>query len=89
MSISLPSRVSISIDRLVLRGFFADQRMAIAGQLRSELARLLADPHVAASVAQGRHREALRIAEPVRMASAAHGPVGAQAAASIIRGLRR
>lgn len=82
-------RVHLYIDRLVLRGFSADQRAAISEQLRSELARLLANPEVAASLRQAQHLAALRISEPIRMTSAAHRTVGTQAAASIGQGLRQ
>ncbi len=81
-------RIDVSIARLVLRGFSADQGAAIAAQLRSELARLLADPHTAAGFAQSRNLQTLRIAEPLGRASMSRGSVGVQAAASIINGLR-
>ena len=63
MSISLP-RVSIRIDRLVLRGFSTDQRMAIAGQLRSELAHLPANLHIAARVMQAAIRKHAALQSP-------------------------
>ena len=37
-------RITVSIDRLVLRGFAPAQRDAIAASLQAELARQLADP---------------------------------------------
>jgi hypothetical protein len=74
MSGNPPARVRIRIDRLVLSGFHADRRTVIARQLRLEFARLLTDPHNVAGLAQSRHLDTLRIAQPLRL---------------IVRGLRR
>jgi hypothetical protein len=38
------SRIRVSIDQLALRGFDAAERMAIIDGLKSELARMAADP---------------------------------------------
>lgn len=87
MSARSPHRIDVSIDRLLLRGFSADQRALIVGQLHGELSRLLADPQIAAEIARGRHLANLRIA-PSSPTAMAPDPVGVQAAGAIVRGLR-
>lgn len=83
-----PPRVNITIDRLVLRGFSADQSVAIGAQLQSELARFLSDPHIVVALGQSRDLHALRVAKPLNGASETRASLGAQAAASIVRGMR-
>ena len=73
----------------MLRGVPRDQQTDIAGQLQFQLGHLLADPSIAAGLAEDRTLKTLRIAEPLRMRSVRQDPIGIQAASSIVGGLRR
>ncbi len=55
-----PPRITLTIDRLVLRGFSPRQRDAIAGALQAELQRQLADPAQAEMLTRSRATPALK-----------------------------
>ena len=90
-----PSRPSakfhVSIDRLVLHGFAPGQRQAIAQSLRDELARQLAEPGSAQTLAQAFQsgNKALLRGGQLRLSSdsSAHA-LGTQAAQRIVQRLR-
>jgi hypothetical protein len=63
-----PQRVNVTIDRLVLRGFAADQRDAIAAGLTRELNDRLSDPANAQQFGPSRSLASLRAA-PVSLTS--------------------
>jgi hypothetical protein len=82
-------RLVLHIDRLVLTGYPADQRSAIAQALREELGRQLAGPLFARQL-EGRTSVARLQAGTVNLAAtAAPATVGAAAGAGIARGLVR
>jgi hypothetical protein len=53
--------VSLHIDRLVLRGIDPADKHALADGLKTELARLLADPAMRAAMMQSRRTPVLRL----------------------------
>ncbi|MGA8572452.1 MAG: hypothetical protein ACLP7A_05350 [Desulfobaccales bacterium] len=55
------SRVRVTIDRLALGGFAPAERAALVEGLKSELARLLADPAARAQWARSHRRPVLRL----------------------------
>jgi hypothetical protein len=79
-------RVTVTIDRLVLRGFASGERDGIAAGLESELRRHLADPAQAVSFRQNRSVALLRTGT-IRGAHDLRG-VGAAAARKIAAGIR-
>lgn len=81
-------QVHLSIDRLVLRGFRAEQRDGIAAALSAELHRVLADSGVLRSIGASRSLTSLR-SDPVHLTASA-GPrgIGARAAQGLVRSLR-
>jgi len=83
-----PSRVNVTIDRLVLRGFAPEQRDAIAAALTRELSERLGDPANAQQFGPSRSQASLRAA-PVRLTSPATPQViGAQAGGRLARSVR-
>lgn len=83
-----PRRVRVTIDRLVLNGFPAAQRDAIAASLVAELERQLTeDAHQHGSFDQGRAVAVQRL-PPLRPAQGASATdVGTSAAQSVARSL--
>jgi hypothetical protein len=57
------SRVRISIDRLVLKGFDPAQSKALTEGLQAELSRALADPGTRAHWAQSRRTPVMRVGQ--------------------------
>jgi len=57
------ARVSVTIDRLVLRGMDPAARTAFVDGLRGELARVLADPAVRAEMQASRRTPVLRLGQ--------------------------
>jgi hypothetical protein len=55
------SRIDLKIDRVVLRGVDPADRHALVNGLRSELARILADPAARAAWARSRRMPVLRV----------------------------
>jgi hypothetical protein len=81
-------RVRVTIDRLVLRGFRAEQRDAVASALQAELQRQFADALTLRALGASRSIASLS-AKPISMPAAA-GPrtIGVQAARRLVRSLR-
>jgi hypothetical protein len=80
--------VKLTIDRLVLRGFPANQRDALTRALHAELARQLSDAAVAGAFGASRATGRV-IASPLHVApGSAPQAIGAQAARSLVRRLR-
>jgi hypothetical protein len=55
------SRITLTIDRLVLSGFDLAERGALVDGLRTELSRVLADPATRANWARSHRTPALRL----------------------------
>ena len=55
------SRITLTIDRLVLKGFEAGDRQALAEGLQAELSRVLADPATRADWARPHRTPVLRL----------------------------
>jgi hypothetical protein len=82
-----PKNIRVTIDRLVLRGFPARQRNAIAGALIAELERELGQP--ADSLGNDRSEHGVRPA-PLKLASASSAKdIGVSAGRRLARSLRR
>jgi hypothetical protein len=86
----MSSRIQLNIDRLVLRGVDPSNRAALVSAMKSELARILADPATRSAISRSRQTPFLRLGnitfEP--------GPAGARALGrnvgrSIGRGLQK
>jgi hypothetical protein len=83
-----PPRVNVTIDRLVLRGFAAEQRDAIAAGLTKELSERLSDPARAQQFGSSRSLASLRAA-PMNVASpATPQAIGAQAGRRLARSIQ-
>jgi hypothetical protein len=68
------SRITLTIDRLVLKGFEAGDRKALAEGLQAELSRVLADAATRAEWARSHRTPVLRLARmPLES-----GPAGAR-----------
>lgn len=80
-------RVNVTIDRLVLRGFAPGDRDDIAAGLETELARQLADPAYAGSLARNRADAVLKAGTVGRQRDARG--IGAAAARTVVAGLGR
>ena len=81
-------QVRLIIDRLVLRGFRAEQRDAIAAALGAELHRVLADAEALRNVGASRSLASLRPGRMQLTASAGPRQIGAQAAQVLTRSLQ-
>ena len=66
------SRLNVTIDRVVLRGFDAAERQPLVEGLKAELARILADPAARAAWTQSRRTPVLRLGKM----QVSRGPVG-------------
>lgn len=83
-----PQRVNVTIDRLVLRGFAADQRDAIAAGLLAELQKQLGDPAIGGQFGDSRSLASLQ-QRPITLAAAAKPQqIGAQAGRRLARSIR-
>jgi len=83
------SRIRLSIDQLVLKGFEPGDRNALVEGLESELSRLLADPATRAEWARSHRTPVLRLGRmPVESGPAAARKFGARVARAIGTGLR-
>lgn len=87
MDMSRP-RIQLSIGRLVLKGFRADQREAIVAALGRELRRQLGQ--AGSSESLGGSRSLANLGTVPATTVSAHAPgVGEQAARQLVGGLRR
>lgn len=85
-------RVTVHIDRLVLRGFERPDGEAIAEGLRSELARLLANQCAGCDengLAGNRHVGRIRVGELRLGADSGAADIGAKLATGVAGGLRK
>jgi hypothetical protein len=84
------SRVRVTIDKLVLKGFEPDQRQGLAEALQEELSRTLADPAMRAIWTRSQHMPVMRLGgmrlDPGRPGSR---KLGAGIARAIGQGLQR
>lgn len=55
------NRIHVNIERIVLRGIDPDDRQALISGLKTELARMLADPGARATISQPRRTPVLRL----------------------------
>jgi len=81
-----PQRVSVTIDRLVLRGFAPDQRDAIAAGLTAELRAQFADPEAARQF--GANRSVASLRAPPLQAGAKPQQTGERAGRALARSVR-
>ena len=83
-----PPRVNVTIDRLVLRGFAAEQRDAIAASLQAELQKQLSDPAIGGQFGDSRSLASLQ-QRPITLAAAAKPQqIGTQAGRQLARSIR-
>ena len=82
-----PPRVNVTIDRVVLRGFPADQRDAIAAGLMREMRERLSDPG-AQQFGASRSLASLHAAPMNVTSPAAPQTIGAQAGRRLARSIR-
>jgi hypothetical protein len=81
-------RINVTIDRLLLRGFPAEQRDAIAAGIAAELQQQWQDPAVVDRFGSSRSLDTVR-AHPIRLAAEARPQqVGAQVGRAIARSTR-
>jgi hypothetical protein len=84
------SRVSVTIDRLVLNGFEADQRQAFVEALRGELSRALSESAPRAPWARSQRIPAMRLDPmPLDAGRAGSRKLGAAIAHAIGEGPKR
>ena len=83
------SRIRLTIERLVLRGFQPSDRAALVEGLQSELARVLADPAIRAAWASSHRTPLLRLGRmPLEGGSFGGRRFGRSMARAIGRGLK-
>ena len=83
------SRIRVTIDRLVLKGFEAGERKALVEGLQGELSRVLADPGGRAKWARSHRTPLLRLgAMPLEPGLSGGRKSGGGVARAIGRGLR-
>jgi len=83
------SRIVLTIDRLVLRGFEAGERNALVAGLESKLSQLLADPATREAWTSSRRTPVLRLGQmPLAPGPSGARKFGQSVAASVARNLR-
>ena len=83
------SRIAVTIDRLVLRGFGPGDGETVAGSLKSELSRLLSDPATRARWTRRGRRPVLRLRTmALENGTSGRGKFGAGLAHEIGRALK-
>ena len=83
------SRITLTIDRLVLKGFDAGDRKALAEGLQAELSRVLADPATRADWARPHRTPVLRLGRmPLEPGPAGGRKFGGGLARAIGKGLK-
>jgi plasmid stabilization system protein ParE len=80
-------RIVLHIDRLVLNGFAAEQRDAVARGLQSELGRLLAEPSMAQRLGTVGNVERVRTSNARVAHDAAPRTAGTSVARAIVNGV--
>ena len=83
------SRITLTIDRLVLRGFDSTDRKALMQELQGELSRVLADPATRADWAHFHRRPVLRLGQmPLESGSSGARKFGRGVGRAIGKGLK-
>lgn len=83
------SRIRLSIEQLVLKGFEAGHGNALVEGLKSELSRVLADPATRAEWARSHRTPVLRLGRmPLESGPAAARKLGGRMARAIGQGLK-
>jgi hypothetical protein len=83
------TRIRVTIDELVLKGIAAGDRNALVDGLRSELARVLADPAARADWARTHRTPVLRLGQlPLESGPSGARTLGKGVARAIGRGLK-
>jgi hypothetical protein len=83
------SRISVTIDRLVLKGMEPGERTALVDALRSELSRVLADPVTRADWARSHRTPVLKLGRmPLEPGPAGGRTLGGGMARAIGKGLK-
>jgi hypothetical protein len=83
------SRITLNIDRLVLKGFEPGDRNALVQGLQAELSRVLADPVTRAEWARSHRTPVLRLGRmPIEPGPAGGRKFGAGLARAIGKGLK-
>jgi hypothetical protein len=83
------SRITLNIDRLVLKGFEPGDRNALVQGLQAELSRVLADPVTRAEWARSHRTPVLRLGRmPIEPGPAGGRNFGAELARAIGKGLK-
>lgn len=83
------SRINLTIDQIVLRGFDPGDRKALLDGLQTELSRVLADPAARAGWASSRRTPVLKVGRmPVSLGPSGSRNFGARVAGAIGKGLK-
>jgi hypothetical protein len=83
------SRIRVTIDQLVLRGFEAADRKALLEGLQNELSRALSDPRTRAGCAQSYSKPVLKLGRiPLEPGSSGDMKFGSALGHSIGKGLK-
>jgi hypothetical protein len=83
------SRIQVTIDQLVLKGFEPGQRKALAEELQGELSRVLADPATRAGWARPHRTPVLRLGRmAIEPGAAGSRKFGGGVARAIAKGLK-
>jgi len=83
------SRIDVTIDRLVLRGLDLSGQQAFLSGLKSELARMLADPATRAACAHSRRTPVLKLGRvPMEPGIGGARKLGSGIARAIGRGIK-
>lgn len=83
------SRITLTIDRLVLKGFEAGDRKALTEGLQAELSRVLADPATRVEWARSHRTPVLRLGRmPLESGPAGGRKFGGSLARAIGKGLK-
>jgi hypothetical protein len=83
------SRINLTIDQLVLRGFEPGDRKTLVEGLQSELARVLSDPAARAACAVPHRTPVLRLGQmPLTPGASGSRKFGARVAGAIAKGLK-
>ena len=83
------TRIKVTIDALVLRGFAPEQRKALAAGLQAELGRLLAGSHDCTAFGGSRNVASLPHGKLRVAAGVSPQRIGSLAARHIVRGVTR
>ena len=84
------SRIHVNIERIVLRGIDPADRQALVNGLKTELARMLADPAERAAISQSRRTPVLRLGKmSMGQGAAGAGALGGGIARAIGKGISR